>query len=558
METASQIKKNKKAYLYRRASTKDQAKEGKDSFTRQLEVAQKVCKERGWKLSARIFEEAMSSFKGKNLKKTDSKINEFEKAFVDGDLGEKGEVVLIFEDYDRLARDPLGVQKVLHWVNDLQLEILFANDRNLITRETIWASIQPLLLLVVGNKRATDEQVIKVRRIKDAAAKRNAKIDKGEVVLTCNVPGFYSFAEKQKTYVQTPSAIAVREIIDLCLAGQSLYKISKTLNDKKTPTSGCNEKSTDEKKNKQWSRQVIKSILQNPAIYGCLRRSVAEAPEGNPAGRFRETKNFFGEPICTEEEFFAIQDKLELNSGCRGRYASDHVNIFRRIGKCSYCGKAMSTGVQKFNYKAQKNKKVPYRYLRCSQRPNSTRCENKYNLNLKNVEEEFFALFLKKNPEEIKSHDERALDKKITQKKKEIRSLVAKATSLVESWVGPLWSANPTFRKKKKELEKSHKKLEDELKELQADKTREAVQAANLSDWNKLWKNEKDEGPQKEINRALDDLNIKLRDNEVRKRIRDYLPTIIDKVLFDSVEGKFYVYGKDGNRIYSSTKLEGK
>lgn len=107
-------------------------------------------------------------------------------------------------------------------------------------------------------------------------------------------------------------------------------------------------------------------------------------------------------------------------------------------------------------------------------------------------------------------------------------------------------------------MEKSHKKLEDELKELQAEKTREAVQAANLSDWDKLWKNEEDEGPQKEINRALDDLNIKLRDNEVRKRIRDYLPTIIDKVLFDSVEGKFYVYGKDGNRIYTSTKLEGK
>lgn len=390
----------------------------------------------------RIFEEALSSFKGKNLLKEDSMINAFEKEYSNGELGKKGEVVLCFEDYDRLSRDHRAIQKVLNWVLNDDLEVFFATDGNLITSENIAKSVTHLFLLVAGVHRGTQEQVVKAARIKATAEKRNAKIDNGEVVLTCNVPGFYSFVEKEKKYVQAPSAKAVREIIDLCLAGHSLYKISKTLNEKKTPTSGCNENSKDEKKKKEWSRQTVKSVLQNRAIYG----------------RFRENRHFFGEPICTEEEFLRIQEKLELNSGCRGRYASDHVNIFRRIGKCSYCGKAMSTGVQKFNYKSKKNKKVPYRYLRCSQRPNSTRCENKFNLNLKNVEEEFFALFLRKNPEEIKSHDERELDKKITQKKKEIRSHGDKVTSFVKLWVGPLWSSNDSIRKAKEGIGKESQK----------------------------------------------------------------------------------------------------
>ena len=124
-------------------------------------------------------------------------------------------------------------------------------------------------------------------------------------------------------------------------------------------------------------------------------------------GVHKNNENFFTKPICDKATFDRIQVLLKQNSGNRGRFGSDYVNIFRGL-ECPVCKGSMSAGVQFFNSKNGKRKKEPYRYLRCSSVSNSIHCSNRHNFNLKGIEAEFFAVFRQQDPETVQARRRRS------------------------------------------------------------------------------------------------------------------------------------------------------
>ncbi len=513
----------KTAYSYIRLSSKRQTKDTATGQTRQLEKAAAVCKEKGWQPSSKTFQDlGVSGFKGKN--RLQGALSEFIKLAKSGKLGESGTVVLLLEGFDRFSRQNIDEAEpafldLLRCGVDIHVSLInktFTKDHT--------KDLSSRIEILVAIKQAHDFSALLSSRIKSTQTIRDGKINSGQIVRTCNVPRYYAFDDTRKTYIQTPAAAVVKEIIKTYLAGESLYGISQKLNNEKIPCIGY-------KSRVKWSRMTIRGILKTKALYGVHK--------GN--------ENFFADPICDKDTFDRIQVLLKQNSGNRGRFGSDFVNMFRGVAKCPVCKGCMSAGVHFKNSNTGKLKKEPYRYLRCSSVSNSITCTNRHNFNMKTIEEEFFAVFMQKDPEAIfKRDDDGTKQKEITRTQTELNRISEKISAYLDN------DDVPEVKAKIQEWTKQREHLNAKLQELQLGQSATVVRAENIISFKELLADVRADLDDSEFAKGVETLNAKLKDNEIRRRVRDMLPTFISKIDFNTVRGEWKVYDLNGKPLYTS------
>lgn len=511
----------KTAYSYVRLSSKRQTKENSTGQTRQLERAVAVCKDRGWQLSEKSFQDlGVSGFKGKN--RLQGALAEFIKLAKTGKLAK--EPVLLLEGFDRFSRQDIDEAEpaFLDLLNSgVDIHVAFSNRT--FTKADTKDPIRRIEILV-SMKQAHDFSAYLSTRIKSNREQRDKKISAGQVVRVSNIPRYYSFDAKSNSYVQTPAAKVVKRIVKDYVNGHSLYAISQALNKEQVPCIGY-------KKGTTWSRMVIRGILKNPALYGV----------------HKDNEKFFAEPICDKDTYERIQVLLKQNSGNRGRFGSDYVNLFRGLAKCPVCGESMSAGVHFKNSKTGKLKKEPYRYLRCSSVSNSRPCTNRHNFNLKEIELEFFAVFQQQDPQSMfKPSDDGLKQKEITRTQTELDKISKRISALLDE------DDLPEVKAKLQEWRKQREQLNTKLQDLHLSQSAATVQVENVINFKKLLADVRADKDHKGFNDGITALELKLKDNDVRRQVRDMLPSFISRIDFDTVRGEWRVYDLNGKPLYTS------
>lgn len=521
----------KTAYSYVRLSSKRQRKGTGEQ--RQLARPSEICKEKGWELSKKTFKDlGISAFTGKNRLKGD--LANFIQLAKDGALAP--EPVLIIEDFSRFSRQDIDESEpaILNLLR-LGVDIHVAFSNKTFTKEATKDLVSRIEILVCL-KAAHDFSANLSKRLKSAVKFRKEKINSGEVVKHPNTPRYYTWNKDKKQYEQNEASEVVKVIIKEYLNGSSLYGISNKLNDEKRKTIGYEGTA-------EWTRMSIKGILANKALYGA----------------FYDNETYFNDPITDKDTFDRIQLLLKQNSGSKGRFGSDYVNMFRGLAQCPYCHGSMSAGVQYFNSKKGNRKatpkKQPYRYFRCSSVSNGKSCKNKHNFNLTDIEAEFFGVFLRQDPTTLFNvNGNKGYEKDMTALQKKLDGVSSKITGYLDMDI-----QLPELERKLKALKAEKETISKDIQELAMRNTQVAVSQENVLNFKKLYAavsaDELTLDAADKFEKGIATLKEKLKDPSLRNTLRMMLPSFISRIDFDTIRGEWRVYDLTGKHIYTSLIL---
>lgn len=95
--------------------------------------------------------------------------------------------------------------------------------------------------------------------------------------------------------------------------------------------------------------------------------------------------------------------------------------------------------------------------------------------------------------------------------------------------------------------------LNVKLQQLQLGQSAMRVRDENIINFKKLYTALNDSNHVMEFEAGIDSLEAKLKDNELRRKVRDMLPTFVSRIYFDCViTGNWTVYDLNGKHIYTS------
>lgn len=537
----------KNAYSFLRWSTKGQNKENRDSRKRQTESAERWINEHSngeYQLSDKIFiADGQSAFKGSHISKekdahgiAKGELRRFIQQVEDGTISKDS--ILLIDSVDRFSRlSPPQALTLFSEVLNTGIGLVFTgtHEKRVVNNELL-AKEGHILYFIIGELiRSNTESAEKSRKIVSSQQSKKIKMQAGEILKHHNAPKYYSYNKDKKRYEKNLLTPIVEGIINSYLEGKSLYQISNKLNADKVRSIRYANKQAN------WSRMAIKSLLESKCLYG----------------EFLGIADYFGEPVIDKPTWDKIQMMLVRNSGNKGRYSTDFVNIFRGIGVCATCGRQMAIGVQVMNYKSGKPKAEPYRYMRCCSRSNGLPCTNNSQMNLADVENSFFTEFLSKNPADFINGDEklelRKIEKEVIAKQTNLNKITEKVDGL-----GAMIGVFPTAKllKDVQALKIESAQLQSDIDALNRQKT--SIMAAPISrdifcktiDFNT--------GEEKATYLPFSDTEIinNLKDNAVRIKLRNYLPNEISKVVFDTTAKTYAVYNRSGMKKFESEPVD--
>ena len=517
------MKKQPIAYSYIRFSTPDQARG--DSMRRQAKATKDWCETYGYRLAETVFnDKGKSAFKGDNFK-SKAELNRFLSLVEDGTLTTP--CVLLIENFDRFSRLPasesLGLfLKLVH--SGIGVAFTGAYDKRPITKELLKKEQYALMYVLNEAMRSHQESARKSETVSAGIKARNDAIGRGSIRKHNNAPKFFTWDTENNCYKHTSRTAIVKEIVNSYLAGNSIYSITKNLNIRKVPSV---------KEKKQWSAKTLRTILSSRYLFGEFL--------GNP--------HFFP-PITTKDVFERIQVLLARNSKATGK-SGRCVNIFKTIARCSECDASMNMIVKYMDPRSKKVFDKPYRYLRCPSRSTGKICSNLRMYPLGIIEEEFFGVFMKKNPKDLIGKDASAETKRIrvlmtkSQAKldttsKRIANLVKMDDALgIPEVIAALQKENTLRATVKAECDQ----LALKLKESQ-------LSVGHFDNIQKLFANiDKD---MKGFDDAMRRMEIALQDNTLRKTLKTELPLMVGSIKVDTERQQFEVFNRSGNSIYKS------
>ncbi|MEI9864027.1 MAG: recombinase family protein [Limisphaerales bacterium] len=512
----------KTAFSYVRLSSKKQIKG--TGAERQLEKPQAIADANAWELSKRTFSDlGVSAFKGDNRLKGDLSI--FIQLYKSGKLPK--ESVLIIEAFDRWSRQDIDESEpALLELLKLGCDIHIAFGNKTFTKDST-KKLGDRIEILISLKAAFDYSENLSKRIKSQRKIKEDRMRNGSIEKHHNVPAYYTFNKDKTQFDQNEVSLVAKRIIEDYLNGESLYGISKRLNSDRIPS--FRAKTQD-----NWSREGIKCVLTSKTLYG----------------EFLGIPNYFSKPIIDKNRFDKIQLMLIKNSGNRGRYSTDYINLFKGLTKCSGCDGTMCLGVQLKNSKSGKFKKEPYRYLRCSSVSNSMPCENKHNMNLIDIEDEFFGVFLQQDPKKLigKKMDAKT-DNRITTIQLRMKEISEQLSQLfLVKYQSPELDAAST------KLNTERETLKKELEKLTLLKNESESSVEVFSDFKKLYVGLRNEerAAIKGFENAIDTMRAALKNPELRVKIRNMLPSMFSKIVFNSKEGTWQVFDLNQKMIYQS------
>jgi len=225
----------KKAALYTRVSTEDQAKEG-FSLDAQLDKLRAYCTARDWTIVGEYVDDGYS---GRNTRRP-----AYKKLLNDID---KWDTLLVIK-MDRIHRNSKNFMLMMEDLKKENKEFVSMNE----SLDTSTAMGRFVMDIIQRIAQLESEQI--GERVYDGMAQK-ARINGG--ALGFNIPYGYNYIDN-KLIINKQEASVVKHIFDLYLDGKSMNKIAEYLNEKNIPT----------KRKKTWRSQTISKILKNQLYCG--------------------------------------------------------------------------------------------------------------------------------------------------------------------------------------------------------------------------------------------------------------------------------------------------
>lgn len=347
------------AYSYVRLSSKKQLIGA--GVDRQTQRATQICREKGWTLSKKTFQDlGVSAFTGKNLLKGDLAM------FIQ--LADERKLepnpVLIVEALDRFSRQDIAESEPA-FLDLLRagVAVHIAFTGRTFTRASA-NDLSARFEILAGLKAAYEFSSNLSRRVKNAKARKVAAIAAGKSVNISEMgPSWVDWNDATQKHELNERAELVRTIFRRYLAGASIVSIAKEFNDLKQPAF----------QGGVWHTATIRYLLGSRSVIGEFKRQPGVFPI-----------------VVSPTDFDRAQVLLDKNKGRRGKPAG-LVNLFRGMVHCAGCGFAVAMS---------KNRGRNYAYYRCNQ-PIRGACTKRWLCRSDRLEEDFFVCVLRTHPEEI-------------------------------------------------------------------------------------------------------------------------------------------------------------
>ncbi len=258
----------KRAALYTRVSTEDQAKEG-FSLDAQLDKLRAYCKARDWDIAGEYIDDGYS---GRNTKRP-----AYRRLLKDID---KWDTLLVIK-MDRIHRNSKNFMLMMEELKKDEKEFVSMTE----SLDTSTAMGRFVMDIIQRIAQLESEQI--GERVYDGMAQK-ARTNGG--ALGFNIPYGYNYINN-RLVVNNQEAKIVKNIFDLYLDGMSMQKIADYLNEKNIPT----------KRKKKWRSQTVSKILKNPLYCGTFHWEDYEHENVHPS-------------IINEEIYIKCQNTIKFKS----------------------------------------------------------------------------------------------------------------------------------------------------------------------------------------------------------------------------------------------------
>lgn len=503
----------KTAYSYRRFSSKAQS-DG-SSLARQLEMAQSVCAANGWTLVDLPPDAGVSAFKvtsddglmAANMHK--------------GNLGlfleraQAGQIrrgsVLIVERLDRFSRNYFDVVFPV-WLGLLQSGIEIFSCVSNVHYSLAAIRKNPMLagMALMEMASANDYSANLSNRVCRANTLRLADAAKGKTIsLGGWVPRWLTFngsKGQEGTYTLNSHADTVRRIVNEYLAGKSMWGIARDLSADKVPSVAGGT----------WSQGIISPLLKTEALIG------------NAVVKGSTLKGYFPAVISTKQ-WDMLKAMLAKNHSRKGGSMDNGnvSNLFRNRCRCAKCGRSVST---------------TRNYYSCSG-VKTGKCGERGNVRVDRIELDFFMLVMMEHPSVLIGKANVKHNGAMSTLKARISDIDAQidiATNLLGKL--PISQLEVKLTALVKERESVNREIEtSNTKMLSAASAPSAFESIKdtLTAFANLPVNYANTPEEKAVVKAIGQLRQQLADNDVRKKLLNLLPTLVDRLDID-LDGKRY------------------
>ena len=356
------IHKMTQAISYVRYSSKIQ-QEG-DSDRRQNErVAKWLSEHSGFNLVEEYSDEGLSAFSGAHL----AAGSDLNRLLMDCKRGiyQQGAVILI-EAFDRLSRGGIDatqqlVREIL--LTGMRIVILQDNPDKFYDRSDLNDAFA-VITIAIKAQAAFEESEKKQKRGLINWSQKRLLAAQGKI-MTRACPAWLRVDEEGTRFEPVePHLSTVRRIFKQRLAGDSMSRIAKSLNDDLTP----NFKGGVQK----WNQTTIQQLLKNPAVYGCKVVSSQATKDVKASAEPIEnyyvwTNKLTGKPEVAIPLHEFQQVNQIVTAWAKGRSAGSKddarlVNVFKTVLVCAHCG----ASIIQSSIKPMNPKHYTYGYYVCS------------------------------------------------------------------------------------------------------------------------------------------------------------------------------------------------
>ncbi len=259
---------NKRAALYTRVSTEDQAKEG-FSLDAQLDKLRAYCKARDWIIAGEYIDDGYS---GRNTRRP-----AYQNLL---STMKKWDMLLVIK-MDRIHRNSKNFMLMMEELKKSEKEFVSMTE----SLDTSTAMGRFVMDIIQRIAQLESEQI--GERVYDGMAQK-ARTNGG--MLGFNIPYGYNY-EHKKLVINKEEAANVRNIFLMYLEGMSMNRIADFLNEHNIPT----------KMNKTWRSQTVSKILKNPLYCGTFHWDDVEHNHVYPSiineKLFNKCQNFINSKI---------------------------------------------------------------------------------------------------------------------------------------------------------------------------------------------------------------------------------------------------------------------
>ena len=512
-----------KTYLYNRVSSGKQSK--KDGLKRQSESTEVFDFIKKHKLQVvKQMDYIGSSFAGKNFD-SETVLGKFVEAVKTGTIATP--VCLCFENWDRFGRD-------VEWKNTKRfLDLIDVNvsigvvSMDVVIDQKLLAKNSDILQLVVNDiHRARKESERKSGFSKRNLLVKVANAKSGQKIYFGGQSPRWITGVKNNTFITDRQMLEdIHRIFDLYLAGGSCVGIAKILNSERKDTLGVSRKNPTNKTSRtHWFNTTVRNVLTHKSLTGWCRVNDFESEDYYPE-------------IISPARFLKVQKLISKNAERRGGGKTGNIpNIFCGILYCQCGGKICA--------RKTRVKEHDYNYMAC-RRSQVNICKDKTIWKMNELEETILAFILEKTPDELlfkpKPNPNGALIAKLNLEMSNKKSAIKRALQILDHRDD---GEMPELESKLGELNLQKKLLAEKISAEESKFLAVNENPIAVERFKHLMKG----ADHKALHEAANSIHTRLKDERVRKELREVMPEVITRITCHLEKWEFDVEFANGTK----------